>query len=114
MTMRWLAAFLIVVGFASGACAQDLAAPSSWISERGSALKITAWDGATKAVTGVYTNNTQGFECRGKPFDFTGTSNGRKITFKVIWKDGQQDCKADTVWNGNVNPRAIGARYVFS
>ena len=112
--VRWFVVFLFAVGFASGARAQNLAAPSSWVSEHGSILKITAWDATAKTVTGLYINNTQGFECRGKPFDLAGTSAGRKITFKVVWKDGQQDCKADTVWNGTVNPRAIGARYVFS
>jgi hypothetical protein len=69
--MRYLVA-AIVISFASSSIqAGAPAANTTWKNQRGSILQITSVD-ATGVITGKYTNNADGYQCKGVPYDIVG------------------------------------------
>lgn len=98
---RLLLAFIL---FAFSASAQAQVAPSDWVNQRGSTMRLDYWDPFTKSVAGHYVNNAPGYpHCAGKPYRLWGLSDGRNITFSVRWSGFLlEDCRSTTVWTGRI------------
>ncbi|HTS40413.1 MAG TPA: avidin/streptavidin family protein [Xanthobacteraceae bacterium] len=114
--MTRLIAILTFLFLAPAAFAQGLPAPSDWKNQRGSIMHVDFWNPITQQFFGSYTNNAPNYpHCNGKPYRMWGQSDGRKITFTVIWSGlFLEDCQSTTVWTGSVRGNRINTRWVLT
>ncbi len=75
----------------------------TWTNQYGSTLAVTAYNSATGAISGTYTNNAAGSCDVGNPQGMTGWlasgANGSAISVTVNWLG----CNSTTVWTGQLN-----------
>lgn len=107
-------ALMVAILSLSQAKAQSISAPSTWVNQRGSVLKIDAYDAAKRTITGSYYNHAPGFKCQGEPpFPLAGNVRGNRIRFSVAWKDATRDCNSRTDWRGVFNDRLITTKWLL-
>jgi hypothetical protein len=114
--------FRFILGFLLSACvsvsafAQNLPIPSFWLNQRGSELKLYP---ATQpgSFDGVYLNHASGFKCQASPtnppYHVTGHSHGARVTFKVVWNNGVENCESTTIWHGRVTGRMMKTHWIL-
>lgn len=99
------AAFVILPAFAYAA---DIAAPSTWVNERGSVMTIDSVDASTGKMVGKFVNNAAGTSCLGDPgFDLGGQNETDSVRLFVTFKNQSEDCHSITLWQGTVENDTI-------
>jgi hypothetical protein len=108
--MRHLSLIAVLTsGLVSPAEAQSLTAPSVWMNQRGSELDIDSVDGNGK-ITGHFTNNASGFECKGTKVDVAGQAiSGNEVTFAADFAA----CYTLTSWLGSVQGKTLTTTWVL-
>jgi Avidin family len=102
---KWLLALAVLLGTQTFAMAQALVAPSLWKNQRNSTLDIT-WAVPPVGGTvfgGTFTNQAQGFECKGIPYGALGHAENEKVAFTV----GFLKCATSTTWTGLIRGRKM-------
>lgn len=115
--MKRLFAALVLILVASAANAQTaVPAPSQWKNQRGSVMQLFYWSPFSKRLYGTYTNNAPGFpRCAGRGYPLWGESDGKQITFTVVWSAPfLENCNSTTVWAGVIKGKKISTRWVLS
>jgi len=115
---RFILAFLMLAGANVSAFAQSLPVPSYWLNQRGSELKLYPTSPPSPDnFDGVYLNHATGFKCQASPtnppYHVTGHMHGTKVTFKVVWNNGVEDCKSTTIWHGRVVGRTMKTHWIL-
>jgi hypothetical protein len=109
--VRFAAALLLLVTPAAAAFAQSLPVPSHWKDAQGSEINLLTID-AKGALTGKVVSHAPGFACANFPFDLSGRAHGHHVQFSVVWKNGLQDCKAQTAFSGKVAGKSMHVWWV--
>ena len=96
----------IFIAANSIAQAQSLSSPSTWVNQRTSVLSVMAVD-SDGSIHGTFTNNAEGTDCKGMPFDLVGKVKGNIAVFVVTFPK----CNTVTVWRGRVAGSMIKTRF---
>jgi hypothetical protein len=94
---RLLIAALFVVGLFDAAMADGIRAGSVWTNQRGSVMKVASVDSRGR-FRGTFTNNADGFSCKGIPYPVSGTNASLQVNFTVNFTK----CRSVATWQGNV------------
>lgn len=109
---RFLACFVLLM-IATTAHAQSALIPSSWKNQRGSEMQIL-WP-TPSGFGGFYTNLAKKYpKCYGKPYFMSGSVDGQKISFSVVWNSPFENCQARTDWSGKIQGNRISTRWVIT
>jgi len=107
---QWFAIVAFFVAAPTFACAQALQPGKTWTNLHGSTLLIQSVspDGS---FTGIFTNQTKGFACKGIPYPATGWQDDVIVSFSVRFDNGtpQGNCRAVTSWVGYVETNRMEA-----
>ena len=110
---RFLAAFALLL-IATSAQAQSGLVPSSWKNQRGS-LMHADWPILPNGFGGDYVNLAAGYpRGHGTPYPMSGTLDGSKISFSVVWVNPFENCHARTDWKGTISGNTIKTRWVIT
>jgi hypothetical protein len=104
----FLAAVAAILVFATTALADTLPAPSSWKNQRGSVLNITSVD-ASGSIQGDFTNNADGFDCKGISYPVSGKTGSRGLWFVVTFAK----CDSFTIWRGHVKGSQMSTKWTL-
>jgi hypothetical protein len=97
----------------SAAVADELI-PSTWKNTRGSVMSVVL-PNPGGGFLGSYVNNAPDYpQCRGVPYPLWGKSDGKKLTFTVLWSAPlQEDCESTTTWTGTMSGKTIRSKFVI-
>lgn len=99
---------LAAAGSAEAACAVE----GTWKNKLGSVLTIGK-AGADGTFDGTLVNKAEGYSCQNRPFPVRGLCAADQISFDVVWKDAEEDCRSLTSWTGFVMGNAIITRWTL-
>ena len=107
MSFRIIATTLLVLLGTASAAAQTITAPTTWINQRGSILKIDTIDPKGK-ITGWYTNKDPKTECRDTAYPIGGRTDGKAILFVTAFPP----CFTVTEWQGALSgPTMLSTKF---
>ena len=106
---RLLVVALFLVGLFDTAVAGAVMKGQVWTNQRGSVMKITSVDQLGR-FRGTFTNNADGFDCKGQTYPVVGTNPGIQITFKVNFTR----CRSVTTWQGNASGFGMSVPWVLN
>ena len=105
-----LLGFALLLSFQTLAFAQVPPGRSTWTSNRGSVLKLTAASGTVSgAFRGVFINRDPQIGCRRIPYPVTGTTFFAQVSFTVNFAK----CGAVVKWNGDVAGPTMAVQYAM-
>jgi hypothetical protein len=105
---RILLALFVLIGLQSFASAQGLPSWSLWQNQRGSTLEVYFVD-PSGPFSGTFTNQAQGYQCKGIPYPASGISRGASVTFAVTFTQ----CFSHTTWFGVVNGNTMKTNWIL-
>jgi len=105
---RLLLAACLVVGLLDTAMAGAVTPGSVWTNQRGSVMRITSVDRFGR-FRGTFTNNADGFACKGTPYPVNGTNQSIQITFTVNFLK----CKSVATWQGDAQGFGMSVPWVL-
>jgi hypothetical protein len=106
---RLFLAALFVVGLFDTAMAGAVAPGQVWTNQRGSVMKITPVDQLGR-FRGTFTNNADGFDCKGIPYPVSGLNPGIQITFTVNFRK----CRSVATWTGDAQGFGMSVPWVLN
>ena len=108
--LRIIAGTILTTAVASAVAAQSPPTPSRWTNQRGSILEITSVD-PEGVITGKFTNNVAGTDCRGTPYDIVGHTLKTGFFFGVTFAA----CSSIVSWRAvDVTGTSITSSWVLS
>jgi hypothetical protein len=105
---RILLALVVLLGFQSFADAQVMPTPSLWRNQRGSTLEVNFVD-SFGPFQGMFTNQANGYDCKGIPYPATGASRGSTVFFQTTFVK----CYSQATWFGVMNGNTINTRWIL-
>jgi hypothetical protein len=105
---RILLALVVLLGFQSFSAAQGMPAWSLWQNQRGSTLEVYFAD-PSGPFQGQFTNQAQGYECKGIPYPAAGTSRGSSVVFSTTFVK----CYSHATWFGVMSGNTITTRWIL-